>query len=409
MRLVLAVPLLGIAQIISWGSLFYSIGVLGSAMRAGTGVSELYLFGCFTVSLLLSGLLAPAIGRRIDARGGQSALATGSVVAGVALITLACAQGPVALALGWALAGVAMAATLYDPAFATLNQLSREHYRRTVTVLTLFGGFASTVFWPLTLVLVESMGWRGTLLIYAGMHLLICLPIHYFSLRQASVPAPQFSAGTLDAAAEVKQAADSPAVPARQAVLTFRWLALSFVAASFVVSIIGVHMISLLSGSGLSLGEAVLIGSLMGPMQVAGRLAEIGLLSRVRPAQVGLLALALLFAGVMILLLSEGSMSGMIFFVAAYGCGNGILTIVRGTAPAELIGRDQLGLLLGRLSRPAMIAKAVAPVAFTGLLALGITRGNALVLVALVAALAWTGFLYATRIAKQQGRNVTVT
>lgn len=409
MKLLHALPLLGTAQIISWGSLFYSIGVLGKPMRLDTGVSELFLFGCFTVSLLLSGLLAPAIGTRIDARGGQLALSTGSLIAGAALGLLAFAQGPVALGLGWALAGAAMATTLYDPAFAALNQLTREHYRRAVTVLTLFGGFASTVFWPLTHVLVDSLGWRGTLLTYAGLHIGVCLPIHFYTLRNR--PSLASHAQSLQATLSAPEAGSdlSPTIGAKQAALTFRWLALSFVAASFVVSIVGVHMITLLSDSGLTLGEAVLIGSLMGPMQVVGRLAEIGPLSRMRPAQVGLLAFALLFIGVMILLFSQGSMTGMILFVAAYGCGNGILTIVRGTAPAELIGRDQLGALLGRLSRPAMIAKAVAPVAFTGVLALGLTRNVALALLALVAAAAWMNFLYATRLAEKSVRAVAVS
>lgn len=402
MRLLHVVPLLGMAQIISWGTLYYTIGVLGKPMREAAGVSELFLFGCFTVSLLLSGILAPTVGKMIDARGGRKALSLGSLAAGAALILLAFANGPAMLLLGWALAGVAMAATLYDPAFATLNQLTREHYRRAVTALTLFGGFASTVFWPLTHVLVEPLGWRGTLLAYAGLHLFFCLPIHAFALRHAHNL-------VLNPPADNKGAAAKSAPTSEQAARTFRWLALSFVGASFVVSIVGVHMISLLTGNGLSTRDAVLVGMLMGPMQVAGRLVEMGFLARVRAAHVGLGAFALLFAGVLMLLLGQGSMAGAVLFVAAYGCGNGVLTIVRGTAPAELIGREQLGTLLGRLSRPAMIAKAAAPAAFTGLLALGLTRDTVLALLALVAAAAWTSFLVATRHADKSAVTVTVT
>lgn len=402
MRLLHVVPLLGVAQIISWGTLYYTIGVLGRPMREAAGVSELFLFGCFTVSLLLSGILAPAIGRMIDARGGRLALSSGSLTAAAALTVLAFANGPIMLVLGWALAGAAMAATLYDPAFATLNQLSREHYRRAVTGLTLFGGFASTVFWPLTHVLAEPLGWRTTLLVYAGLHLFICLPVHAFALRHAHglVLKPPTDS--------VKPVATSSETSVRAASI-FRWLAVSFVGASFVISIVGVHMISLLTGSGLSTRDAVLIGMLMGPMQVAGRLVEIGFLSKVRAAHVGLGAFALLLLGVLLLLFNQGEMVGAILFVTAYGCGNGVLTIVRGTAPAELIGREQLGALLGRLSRPAMIAKAVAPAAFTGLLALGLTRDTVLALLALVAAAAWTSFLVATRHAEKSASTVTAT
>ncbi|MDX2220195.1 MAG: MFS transporter [Burkholderiales bacterium] len=402
MRLLHVVPLLGVAQIISWGTLYYTIGVLGQPMREAAGVSELFLYGCFTVSLLLSGILAPAIGKMIDAHGGRLALSSGSLAAATSLTMLAFANGPILLVIGWTLAGAAMAATLYDPAFATLNQLTREHYRRAVTALTLFGGFASTVFWPLTHLLVDPLGWRGTLLVYAGLHLFICLPVHAFTLRHAHRLVLKPTPTSAHAAATLPQAS-------AQAALTFRWLALSFVGASFVISIVGVHMISLLTGSGLSTPDAVLVGMLMGPMQVAGRLVEMGLLSKARAAHVGLGAIAMIFMGVLMLLVSQGEMVGAVLFVAAYGCGNGVFTIVRGTAPAELIGRDQLGALLGRLSRPAMIAKALAPATFTGLLALGLTRDSVLALLGLVMVGAWTSFLCATRQAGRRASAVTAT
>jgi hypothetical protein len=145
----------------------------------------------------------------------------------------------------------------------------------------------------------------------------------------------------------------------------------------------------------------------MGPMQVAGRLVEMGFLSRVKAAHVGLGAFALLAAGVVCLLLAEGSMAMAVAFVAAYGCGNGVLTIVRGTAPAELIGRAGLGALLGRLSRGAMISKAAAPAAFTALLAAGLARNIVIALLALVAAFAWVAFLQAGRSAARTSGAVT--
>lgn len=402
MRLLHVVPLLGVAQIISWGSLYYTIGVLGTAMREAAGVSETFLFGCFTLSLLVSGLLAPGIGRAIDARGGQLALSFGSLCAGAALITLAQAHGPVALVTGSVLAGAAMAATLYDPAFATLNQLTSEHYRRAVTALTLFGGFASTVFWPLTHLLQASAGWRETLLMYAGLHLLVCLPIHYFALRHAHGRTPMPALPQSSAASTLLEDG-SPG-----SAITYRWLALSFIAASFVVSIVGVHMISLLTGSGLTQGDAVLVGMLMGPMQVTGRLVEMGLMAKVRTQTVGLAALGLMCAGVLLLISATSVPGAAVAFVIAYGCGNGVFTIVRGTAPAEFIGRDRLGALLGRLSRGAVIAKAVAPVMFTLLLAAGLLRNHVLALLALVAALGWIAFFLASRQAEQLRSPVTI-
>lgn len=400
MRLTRIIPLLGIAQIISWGTLYYTIGVVGEPMRKSLEVSEVFLFGSFTLSLLLSGLLAPSIGKMIDARGGRLALSMGSLVAALAFVVLACADGPVMLVVGWALAGAAMAATLYDPAFATLNQLTRDHYRGAVTALTLFGGFASTVFWPLTHFLLEPLGWRGTLLTYAGLHLLICLPVHSLALGHAQglVRKPTTS---------VPDRPSSPALLTQRNNTTFRWLALSFVGGSFVISVVGVHMITLLTGSGLATRDAVLIGMLMGPMQVVGRLIELGFMSKVPAAQVGLGAFALLFIGVLLLTVANGMGVAAIMFVTAYGFGNGILTIIRGTAPAELIGREALGALLGRLSRPAMIAKAVAPVAFVALLSAGLALKSALVALALVIAAALASFAMAGRSAASTKSAVT--
>ena len=151
MALPAVVAALGVAQIVSWGTLFYTIAVLGTAMRETLGVSEVALHGAYSAGLLLSGLLAPAIGRRIDVHGGRGVLATGSVLAALACLALAGVQGPVTLAAAWLLAGAAMAMTLYDPAFATLHHVAGLRYRASVTALTLFGGFASTVFWPLSL------------------------------------------------------------------------------------------------------------------------------------------------------------------------------------------------------------------------------------------------------------------
>ena len=177
---------LGIAQVISWGSLYYSIGVLGPAMRGDLGASELFLFGSFTAGLLVSGTLAPIAGRLIDARGGRLVLSLGSGAGCVAMALLAVAPNPAVMVVGWLLAGAAMSSCLYDPAFATLSQHTGDRYRSAVTALTLFGGFASTVFWPLSHILLEAWGWRMTFGIYAGLHLFVCLPIHHYFVPRHS-------------------------------------------------------------------------------------------------------------------------------------------------------------------------------------------------------------------------------
>src|SRR5678815_637716 len=176
------VSLLGIAQIISWGSLYYTLTVLAAPIRQELGFNDLIIFGAFTLGQLLSGVAAPRVGRQVDKAGGRNVMMLGSFTAALALVVVAAAREPILFTLGWILVGLAMTACLYEPAFASLYQIAPDRYRRSVTGLTLFGGFASTVFWPLSHALAEAYGWRATLLIFAALHLLICVPIHRLAL-----------------------------------------------------------------------------------------------------------------------------------------------------------------------------------------------------------------------------------
>ena len=342
---------LGVAQIVSWGTLFYTIAVLGAAMRADTGVSELWLFGSFTGGLFLSGIASPLIGREIDARGGRRTLVAGSLLAALASCVLGAAQGPASVLAGWLLAGIAMAACLYDPAFATLHQIAGASYRRSVTALTLFGGFASTVFWPVSQFLLDTLGWRETFYIYALLHLVLCVPIHVIA-----VPATR-------TAVVAHAATDAPNVA--HAGPVFWWLATALSAAAFIGSAIAAHLIGLLTATGLSARDAVLIGSLIGPMQVAGRIMEFAFNHRVRAIAIGTFAFALMAAALAIFTQVRGVWIIALAFVIPYGWANGIMTIVRGTVPAELFGHREYGALLGRLALPQFVLKAVAPFALT--------------------------------------------
>lgn len=348
---------LGVAQIVSWGTLFYTIAVLGGAMRADTGTTDLWLFGSFTAGLFLSGLVSPLVGRQIDAFGGRRVLAAGSLTGALACAVLATAQGPLTLAAGWLLAGAAMAACLYDPAFATLHQIAGMSYRRAVTALTLFGGFASTVFWPLSQYLLDTVGWRQTFATYAVLHVALCLPLHV-----ASVPAGR-------GAWERTPAADPDAAPRPRGGPTFVWLAAALSLSAFIGSAVAAHLIGLLTATGLSARDAVLIGSLIGPMQVAGRIMEFAFNRHVRALAMGTFAFALMAGALAVFTQVRGIWIVALAFAIPYGWANGIMTIVRGTVPAELFGHRDYGALLGRLALPQFVLKAVAPFALTLLFA----------------------------------------
>ena len=383
------VSALGIAQIISWGSFYYTIAVVGDSMRRDLGVSETMLFGCFTLSLFLSGLAAPMAGKLIDDRGGRSILSLGSCVGAVALLLLAMASGPISLILGSVVAGVAMAACLYDAAFISLNQIAGPSYRKSVTALTLFGGFASTTFWPLTQLLLDTIGWRQTLMVYAGLQLFICLPLHRWlmPIHHPGAPVPHADAGI---------AASDISAP-RTAVAGYAWLAAAFALGTFVPSVLSVHLISLLKSAQLSAKDAVLVASLIGPMQVLGRMLELLFARNIRPIAVGTVSFVLMLLALAVLVFVQGLTPLAFLFAALYGFSNGLITIVRGTVPAALFGRDNYGALLGKLARPAFIARALAPVAFSVAMSAGLVRGNSLLALTACAGLALIAYQLAVK------------
>ena len=328
-------------------------------------------------------------GRLVDERGGRNVLAAGSLIGAFAFFVLALAQNAATFVFGWVLGGVAMAATLYDPAFATLHQLSRDHYRRNVTALTLIAGFASTAFWPLTSWLEGGVGWRATLGIFALLHLAVCMPLHWFVI-------PRLTGAVHSGTAPLPATGETAAPTA-----SYYWLATAFSIAMFVMAVVFAHLIDMLKARGISAGDAILAGSLIGPMQVAARVVEFGFARHVRATRVGIAAFGLFAVAILVLAFAGQNFWWAIAFAILFGASNGVMTIVRGTAPAELFGNERLGALLGRLARPGFIAKAIAPVTFAALVAHGVSAGSAEAGLAGVAVLGFLSFVVAVRTAKR--------
>ena len=382
------VTALGIAQVVSWGTLFYAIAVLGAAMRADLGVSDTLLFGAYSAGLFVSGAASPVVGRWIDRGHARFALAVGSCLAAVALAMLSMAQGPVSLLAGFIVSGAAMALTLYDPAFATLHVISGASYRRAVTALTLFGGFASTVFWPLALALQQAFGWRGALGVFAVLHLVLCLPLHLAAI-------PLGAPAAVDSLSPPSEPTRTSRHEAKNA--AFAWLAAALAAAAFIAAALSVHAIGMLTAAGLTAAEAVLAGALIGPMQVAGRVVEFATGRAVPARTVGTIAFALMTLSLVLLALAHGLSAAAFSFAVVYGASNGVMTIVRGTVPAELFGRRDFGALLGRLARPQLVARAVAPVTLALVFPFDPARTLTPWLLAGLAALAFVAYRMALR------------
>lgn len=351
------IGILAVTQIAAWGSMYYAFSVLAPHIGAELALRKELLYGAFSWSLLVAGLAASPVGALVDRYGGRWVMAAGSLLCGAGLILLSRSAGTLSYFGAWTVLGLAMALALYEAAFATLNRRFHQHSRQSISTLTLFAGFASTIFWPLTLKLDGMLGWRGTYACFAALQLILCLPLHIVLGRDERVAA-------------APQALPAPSHTLAEAVRhpAFWKLALAFSANAFVFSALSVHLIPLLAQGGHGAGVAVLTASLIGPLQVAGRIGERTLARNAAPQTVGQFTFAALPAALLALLLFGHHAWAAALFCILYGLSNGILTIVRGTIPQALFGRANYGAISGAMAGPSLASKAAGPLVAAAIL-----------------------------------------
>lgn len=358
MILTRTVVFLGLSQVVCWGISYYLIGVLGDRIAGDFGWSLEVVHGGFALALLVMGISSPWAGRLIDRHGGRRVMVVGSVLLALGCLGLALARGPVTYYAAWLVLGLAMRFTLYDAAFAALARIAGPDAKRPIALVTLFGGLASTIFWPLGHGLAESFGWRGALLVYAGFALLT-IPLHL------GIPEGRFSAQRRGGASPLRPPlARSP----REQLLASALYALVVALTSALNAAMSAHMIGILIGLGLASQTAVWAATLRGIGQSSGRLADIVTGSRLHALTLNLLAAAALpFAFAAGLLSGEVVLAALLFSLL-YGAGNGLLTITRGTLPLVLFDPRTYGTLVGRLLVPSFLLSAAAPVAFAAVI-----------------------------------------
>jgi predicted MFS family arabinose efflux permease len=339
------VSAIGIGQILAWGSTYYLPTVLAVPIAEDTGWPLGWLFGALSLGLVASGLVSPRVGRLIQARGGRPVLAGSALL--IALGQLGLAPNLPAFLAAWVVIGLGMGAGLYDPAFSALGRLYGEAARPAITQVTLFGGFASTLCWPLSALLQAWLGWRGACFAYAAVMLALVLPLYLLALpREAPAPEPATGAGPAPGQLRPDQR------------FAFNLLAVVFTLAYGVMTVIAVHLLTLLQARGLELAAAVALGALVGPAQVGGRVLEMAFGRRAHPIWTLVASSALVAIGALFLLLAPGwAAAGIVLF----GIGSGLRSIVRGTVPLVLFGREGYAILMGRLSVPTLLATAAAP------------------------------------------------
>ncbi len=342
---------LGIAQILSFGATFYLPAILARPMATDTGWPFAWVIGGLSLGLLVAGFASRRVGHAIERHGGRPVLATGAATIALGLLILALAPNLPVYVLAWIVTGLGMAACLYDAAFSTLGRLFGANARSAITTLTLWGGFASTVCWPLSAYLVETVGWRGTAAVYAAIHLLVVVPLHLFALPREERRDPLATAS----GDEAGRAADAP--PVRRAA-TFAILAAVLTGGGAISALFSVHIIDILQASGIGLAAAVALGALIGPAQVGARVVEMAFGGRHHPMWTFTAAVVLIAAGLTLLWLGFPLPAVALI---SYGAGNGIWSIARGTVPLALFGPSGYAVLMGRLGTPILIAQAVSP------------------------------------------------
>jgi MFS family permease len=347
------VTALGTAQTLAWGSSYYLTAILAVPMARDLGVSPPTVFAAFSAALGVSALVGPWAGRAIDRLGGRPVLMASNVVFALGLGALGLAQGPWSLFAAWALLGIAMGSGLYEAAFSTLVRLYGPQARSSITGVTLFAGFASTVGWPLSAWLEADLGWRGACLTWAALHLLLGLPLN------AGLPRIASGLGGNDRAPGVGRQPGTVGTPPAHAGVTAGLLALVFAGTWFISTAMAAHLPRMLQAAGASLALAIGVGALVGPAQVAGRIFEFSVLRKVHPLLSARLAALAHPLGAAILLAAGASTAPV--FALLHGAGNGILTIAMGTLPLVLFGAQGYGARQGWLMLPARCVQALAP------------------------------------------------
>jgi hypothetical protein len=356
---------LGVAQILAWGTSFYFPAVFAGPIVAETGWSLGWVVGGTSLGLLVAGLISPQVGRIIDLHGGRPVLLTSSLFYAAGLIGIGLAPVLPVYLFAWVLLGIGMGTGLYDAVFAALGRMYGSEARTPITNLTLFGGFASTVCWPLSAFMIEHAGWRAACFIYAGLHLCVALPLQMAVIRRA----PK-AAATHAARADVRQAALPARIANETSILALLALVLSIAAG--IGSIVVVHLLIFLQARGVDFAVAVSLGTLFGPAQVGARVVERLLGSRYHPIWTMIGSCTLMAVG---LLLLFGHFPLLLLVILLYGAGYGISWVGRGTLPLALFGPVRFPRLMGKLAFPSLIVQALAPSA--GALAIEATGADA--------------------------------
>lgn len=350
------VSALGITQIIGYGTLYYSFSILAPGMAVDLGLSLAQVFGVFSVSLFIGGVSATYLGKQMDRIGAATIMTLGSVLAALTLALCAWSPSVAVFAIAIILLEVSSGMVQYQAAFATLVESDPRSASRSITYLTLIGGFASTIFWPISAALSGWMSWREIYLVFAALNLFLCMPLHFWIMRVGK------TGSNADTAARPREAVIG-AIPHDARRRSMIMVSFAFALLGFTLAAILAHMVPMLGSIGLG-AAAVVIGSLFGPAQVASRLINMVFGKNLSPPALAVLSAVLIVFGILILLATGDWLPGAVAFAICLGLGSGINSIAQGSLPLYLFGSDGYGTITGKMAAARLALGAGAPFAF---------------------------------------------
>ena len=356
--MVIAVNALGITQITAWGTSYYCLGVLAKPIVAETGWAMTTVFLGFSVALLVMGFISTWVGRLIDRIGARAVMTIGTIIVSAGLFALAQVHDVASYLAVWAVLGIGMRCCLYDAAFAALVQVAPTRGRKAISYLTLYGAYASTVFWVIGHYLNETYGWRGTLMIFAAINLAVCLPLNWIGLSQRG------PVGDTAPAMNATASPDGPVLEGRLRVVGIVLFALIMSINGFLFGVISLQLVPLLEAAGLAGATAVWVASLKGHGQFAGRLIEIFFGRNLKAMTIARIAIGVVPASLLLLFLARGDLWLLVAFTLLLGASQGVITIVRGAVPLALFGTTGYGTVLGLIATPILLVNAFSPAIF---------------------------------------------
>ncbi|MBX5162955.1 MULTISPECIES: MFS transporter [unclassified Rhizobium] len=370
------VTVLAITQLIGWGTTFDMLGVMGRVVAPALGLANEVAFAGLTIMMMVSAIIGPATGRWLSRYGAARVLSAASLTFALGLLLLSAANGIVFYAAAWVIIGIGGACGLSAPAYTAVVEREGANGKRVIAILMLFTGLSSAIFWPILSLLNETLGWRLTFLVCAGLQFFVCLPLHLFALPKPIVMHIEGSA------------ADIAPVPLSKVARrkAFLLIAAATTISTFITFGISPSLLEIFRQSGASPAFALQLGSARGVLGISARFLDMLLGRRGNPMLSAAMGIGLMMISFLIMLVAGSSTPLLVTFILLYGFGAGVMTVARALLPLALFSPAEYGLQSARLSLPQNLANAIAPVIFTAILDRAGT-GPALVACAVLAAL----------------------